>query len=118
MDSKEIPAVRLNRKMNFIARGTYAALRVTHRKAYRNHMGRFKVKCGCCDQTFEIYYGDLDDPRVARLEIVDVNAGIEDWRAVLLPLLGFERQGDTWVDTHHMLEDWRPVLSSLLESER
>lgn len=99
MDNKEIPAVRLNRKMNLTAGGTYAVPRVTHRGARGMKSARFKVKCGDCDGSCEIYYGDLDDPRTASLEVAGVNAGIEDWRAILLPLLGFERQGDMWVDT-------------------
>lgn len=97
MDNKNIPAVQLNRKMGIMAERAYAIPRVTHRVARGMKSARFKIKCGCCDESFEIHYGDLDDPRVASLEIAGVNAGVEDWRAVFLPLLGFERQDDSWV---------------------
>ena len=98
MDEIKIPAVRLNRKMNFVDRGNNPVPRVTHRKGHDNKSPRFKIKCGCCDESFDIYYGDFDNPVLAGLEIVGVNASIEDWRAIFLPLLGFERQGDLWVD--------------------
>ena len=65
-------------------------------------MSRFKIKCGCCDESFEIYYDDPDDQMEMGLEIDDVNASVEDWRAIFLPLLGFERQGDSWVDMRKM----------------
>ena len=100
MDKKiGVPAVALNRKMNFMAKGVYDAMpRVTHRKARGFKSARFLIRCGCCDQSFEIHYGDLDDPITGGLQIAEVNGSIEDWRAILLPLLGFEREGDAWVD--------------------
>jgi len=97
----KIPPVPLNRKMNLMAGSHYAVPRVTHRAAHRKKMPRFKIKCGCCDQSFDIYYDGLNDLDLteASLEVANVNASVEDWRAILLPLLGFERQGDSWVDT-------------------
>lgn len=94
----EIPLVQLNRKMNLMAGGSCSVPRVTHRKAYRKKCARFKIKCGCCDRFFEIYYSGLDNPMQAFLEIANVNADMQDWRAILLPLLGFERQRDSWAD--------------------
>lgn len=96
----KIPPVLLNRKMNFMAGSSCPVPRITHRKAHRKKSARFKIKCGCCDKSFEIYYDGLDNSKEVFLEIADVNAGMEDWRAILLPLLGFERQGDSWVDMH------------------
>lgn len=96
----KIPPVPLNRKMNLMAGGLSPVPRVTHRKAHRKKSARFKIKCGCCDRSFEIYYDGLDNPMQAFFEIADVNAGMQDWRAILLPLLGFERQGDSWVDIY------------------
>lgn len=97
MNTKEIHGVQLNRKMNVMVGGAYAMPRITHRAAHGTRLPCFKIKCGDCDKSFELYY-DLNDPAVECLEIAGVYAGIEDWRAILLPLLGFERQGDTWVD--------------------
>ena len=56
-------------------------LRVFHRKASGLKSPRCRVKCGCCDEQFEIYYhGDS-------LEINGVQASVENWREVLVPLL-------------------------------
>lgn len=99
MNKIKIPPVPMNRKMNVMAGSYFAVPRVTHRKAHRKKTSRFKIKCGCCNESFEIYYDDPDDQMEMGLEIDDVNASIEDWRAIFLPLLGFERQGDVWIDT-------------------
>jgi ABC-type lipoprotein release transport system permease subunit len=40
------------------------------------------IKCGDCDQKFEIHYG----PEGEDLEIAGVLASIENWREILLPL--------------------------------
>jgi hypothetical protein len=50
------------------------------------------LKCGCCDEKVEIYYGDEG------LEINGVNGSIEDWREILLPLLQIEQDGKRFVD--------------------
>lgn len=99
-DNIKIPLVPLNRKMNLMAGSYFSVPRVTHRMAHGKKMPRFKIKCGCCDQSFDIYYDGLNDLDLteASLEIANVNASIKDWRAILLPLLGFEQQGDSWVD--------------------
>ena len=57
-------------------------IRVYHRKAKGKKGARYLLKCGCCDQRLEIYYGD------DCLEIGGVNGTVEDWREILLPLLG------------------------------
>jgi hypothetical protein len=97
-DKTKIPPVRLNRKMNLMAGSSSPMPRVTHKVAYRNKSPRFKIKSGCCDNSFEVYYNHPDDLTETSLEIVGVNASVEDWRAIFLLLLGFERQGDVWVD--------------------
>lgn len=94
-----IPAVPLNRKMNVIPEGRCDAIpRVTYRKAHGYKLARFLIRCGCCDESFEVYYGDFADPVFAGLEIAGVNGCIENWRAIFLPLLGFKREGNAWVD--------------------
>ena len=45
-------------------------------------MPRYLLKCGCCDERLEIYYDS------ETLEINGVNGAVEDWREILLPLLG------------------------------
>ena len=57
--------------------------RVYRRKARGKKSARLLIKCGDCDQTFEIHYG----PEGEDLEIAGVLASIENWRKILLPLL-------------------------------
>ncbi len=56
-------------------------LRVYHRKKVGKRDPRYLVKCGCCDEKVEIYYGG------GTLEINGVMGSVEDWRELLLPLL-------------------------------
>src|SRR4030067_3713635 len=60
---------------------------VYHRKGTGKKSPRYLLKCGCCDEKIEIYYGEDG------LEIGGVNGAIEDWREILLPLLLIERKG-------------------------
>ena len=53
------------------------------------------IKCGCCDEKVTIDY----DEASLELEINGVSATVEDWRDVLLPLLGFKRESNgEWED--------------------
>jgi hypothetical protein len=65
------------------------AIRVSHRVGRKRGTGRilprYLLRCGCCDQTIEIYYGDEE------LEIGGVNGSLENWREILLPLLQVTR---------------------------
>jgi hypothetical protein len=67
------------------------AIRVSHRAERKRGPGhispRYSLRCGCCDQTVQIYY-DTDG-----LEINGVNGSIENWREILLPLLRMRRRG-------------------------
>ena len=56
-------------------------LRVYHRRKVGKRDPRYLIKCGCCDEKVEIYYGD------GTLEINGVMGSVEDWREILLPLL-------------------------------
>ncbi len=56
-------------------------MRVYHRAASGKKSPRYLVKCGCCDESVEIYY-DHD-----ALEINGVNGSLANWREILLPLL-------------------------------
>jgi hypothetical protein len=49
------------------------------------------LRCGCCNRSVEIYY----DPE--GLEINGVNGSVENWREILLPLLGKKRRGKVFV---------------------
>ncbi len=55
--------------------------RIWHRKGDKRRSPRYLVKCGDCDNSIEIHYGE------EFLEIGGVNASIEEWRRILLPLL-------------------------------
>ncbi len=59
----------------------YWKLRIWHRRAQEKKSPRLLIKCGCCDNKFEIYY-DGDD-----LEIAGVLASKREWRRLLEPLL-------------------------------
>lgn len=61
----------------------YPVPRIYHRKARGKKSARLLVKCGDCDNRFEIYYGPQDED----LEIAGVLASVENWRRILLPLL-------------------------------
>lgn len=56
-------------------------LRVFHRNAMGKRDPRYLIKCGCCDEKLEIYYGG------GTLEINGVMGSVENWCEVLLPLL-------------------------------
>ncbi|HYE61318.1 MAG TPA: hypothetical protein VD997_04925 [Phycisphaerales bacterium] len=56
-------------------------LRVFKREARGRHSPRLTVKCGCCKESVEIYYGD------DTLEINGVFASVDEWRRLLAPLL-------------------------------
>ena len=50
---------------------------------------RLLLKCGCCDQKLEVYYGGDS------LEINGVHGAVQDWRGLIEPLLrGSRRRGD------------------------
>ena len=59
-------------------------IRVFHRKAAGRRDPRYLLKCGCCNERLEIYYGG------GSLEINGVMGSVEDWREILLPLLNIK----------------------------
>ncbi len=61
-------------------------LRLYHRKARGSRGPRVLVKCGCCDESVELYYGE------DMLEVNGVMGSVKDWREVLLPLLADTRR--------------------------
>jgi hypothetical protein len=79
----EIMAIILKRKNKFYdgSRFGQPQIRVYHRKGTGRKSPRYLLKCGCCDEKIEIYYG------VDGLEIGGVYGTVEDWREILLPLL-------------------------------
>ena len=60
--------------------GTWG-LRVFHRKAEGRRDPRYLIKCGCCEERLEIYYGG------DTLEVNGVMGSVKNWREILLPLL-------------------------------
>jgi len=73
---------RFNQKMAQSDRSGGWKLRVWYRKGKGKICDRYLIKCGCCDNHVEIYYDDES------LEINGVNANVNEWRNILLPLLG------------------------------
>lgn len=71
----------MNRKLAQTRPEGYFAVRAYHRKGRGNKGPRFLFECGCCDNKFEVYYGDDS------LEIAGVFGSLDNWRELLLPLL-------------------------------
>lgn len=59
-------------------------LRIYHRKAKGKKSARYLIKCGDCDNSFEIYYGPKGDDT---LEIGGVFASKKEWQKIFIPLL-------------------------------
>ena len=79
MNMSKLPN-RCNRMVQIRPEGTWQ-LRVYHRARRGKRDPRYLIKCGCCNQQVEIYYGD------GTLEINGVMGSVRDWREILLPLL-------------------------------
>jgi hypothetical protein len=66
--------------------GNLALIRVKHRPKRKTkngfHSARYFLRCGCCNGQLEICYID------GSLEINGVDGSIQNWREILLPLLG------------------------------
>ncbi len=83
--------IPLQRRTNVHAADTkgYPLIRVWHRKERRRGRKvlcqRYLVKCGCCDEKIEIFYDSES------LEINGVQGSLENWREILLPLLGLTK---------------------------
>lgn len=73
---------KYNQKMGVWDKSGYWRLRIYHRKGAGKQSPRYLVKCGCCDNSVEIYYSEDG------LEINGVNGSREDWLNILGPLLG------------------------------
>jgi len=68
-------------------------LRLYHKKGTKLKSPRYLVKCGCCENKIKIYY-DLPAGVTGKgksLEIGGVNGAIDDWKEILLPLLGVKK---------------------------
>jgi hypothetical protein len=61
----------------------YSGLRIYHREGRGKQSPRLLIKCGDCEEKFEIHY----DPNGRDIEIAGVFGSVENWREVLLPLL-------------------------------
>ena len=88
--SKSRPPLREQPLMHVLPKGAVGGLsliRVRHRPARRlsvksTKAANYLIRCGCCNEKVDIYYGEDS------LEINGVEGSIENWRAILLPLLG------------------------------
>jgi len=67
-------------------------IRIRHRQGTGKKCSHYVLRCGCCAESFRIYYSKDG------LEIGGVNGAIEDWREILLPLLRIEQRGRRLVD--------------------
>jgi hypothetical protein len=62
-------------------------IRVYHKKGSCKKTPRYLLKCGCCNESIEIYYSEDG------LEIGGVNGALADWKEILLPLLAPKKKG-------------------------
>ncbi|UCG61094.1 MAG: hypothetical protein JSV52_12300 [Candidatus Zixiibacteriota bacterium] len=79
----------LSRKTNKVMiakrKDGYHEIRVYHKKRQGSKLPRYRFKCGCCDESLEIYYDHEGTSH--SLEINGVMGSIQNWRELLLPLL-------------------------------
>ena len=71
-------------------------IRVSHRKQNGNKQAHYTFKCGCCPEKLEVYYDD----KYGGLEINGVEGSVENWRDLLLPLLGIKETETGFEDIH------------------
>lgn len=73
--------------------GTGNPLRLTKRKGHKRKSPSIHVKCGCCDEAVIIYFDDkpTNNPSHDWLEINGVIGTVDQWKKVLLPLLGVKK---------------------------
>ena len=79
--------LKMNRKFASTRSDGYNDIRVFHRARAGKKDPRFLLKCGCCENKFEVYYGG------ASLEIAGVMGSVENWRELLLPMLDMKLPG-------------------------
>ena len=72
---------------------TFLPLRITRRARRKLISPRLLIRCGCCNESLEIYYDDkpTGNPHRDSIEINGVNGTVDQWRKVLLPLLKIRR---------------------------
>ncbi|MFC1645455.1 hypothetical protein ACFL08_05510 [Patescibacteria group bacterium] len=90
-------SVRINRKYGIEAgdSGLFGMI-VNHVKerqlAKEGKRGaHFILRCGCCGpggNTLDIYYEKDSEGKIQNLEIGGINGSAENWREILLPMLG------------------------------
>jgi len=57
----------------------------------------YRIRCGCCDEKFDIYYFEDGDESLG-IEIGGVIGSLENWREILLPILRIEYKDGEFVD--------------------
>ncbi len=73
--------VQTQKKKGVLREDGRLQIRVFHQQRRGKKLPIHTFKCGCCDENLKVCYDTGD------LEINGVNASIENWREVLLPLL-------------------------------
>ena len=81
--------LKMSRKFAATRPDGYNEVRVSHRSPVGKTDPRHLFKCGCCDNSFEVYYGGDS------LEIAGVMGSVANWRELLLPLLDMKQPGQT-----------------------
>lgn len=85
-----------NRKIAQTRSDGYWDIRVFHRTKKGKRDPRFLLKCGCCNEKLQVYYGEDS------LEINGVMGSVDNWRELLLPLLDMKLPGQTRQKLKHV----------------
>ena len=78
--------LRLQRKSYLKREDGNCQIRVSHRKGRGKRSPSYIFRCGCCNEQIEVYYDE------GGLEINGVIGSINNWRELLLPLLGIKNK--------------------------
>jgi hypothetical protein len=72
------------------SRNSTCPLRLTRRRGTKKIMPSILIRCGCCNERLEIYLErtPTGNPNSDILEINGVVGTVDQWKQVLLPLLG------------------------------
>lgn len=78
--------LRTQRRRYLSGKDGASRIRVFHRAGRGKKGDRYLLKCGCCEEKVEVYYGD------GTLEINGVMGSVADWRGILGALMKAARQ--------------------------
>ena len=103
--------IELMQRMNKIRNDGHVGIRIYHKKKQGKQSARYLLKCGCCDKSLEIFYGDEDDT----IEINGVVGSKKNWLEILSPILE-DAKSNTWNITKSRSNKRRTLFTSIKTS--